>query len=371
MNTAFASLVAASLKSERFTLVDVGCSGGLEPVWRLFGERFRAVGFDASAAECRRLQDAEKHPDVHYIAGFTDIPPDHPFARYSEGKPTQSRNPFGRTSAARMLAIRSEQLKQATHEERIQHNAWNMTELADPKRQLYVPQELERIGFGNVDLLKIDIDGSDFRVLNSFEGCFDAFGILAARMEVNLYGGPEDTIHTFHNTDLFMRRQGFDLVALDPRNYAMSGLPSPFAISMPAQTTTGRIYQAEAFYLRDAASPDCAAYASTMGSEKLAKLAAIFSLWQQPDGAAEILNAFRDRLGGLFDVDAGLDLLAAQSQPDDGTPPLGYRDYMASFEADSASFYPRPWTPPPPKTLGRRIAEAWRSFVNPNRTHKY
>ena len=48
--------------------------------------------------------------------------------------------------------------------------------------------------------------------------------------------------------------------------------------------------------------------------EKLAKLVAVFSAWDIPDAAAELLLGLRDRLSTVFDIDAGLDLLAAQTQ---------------------------------------------------------
>ena len=367
MSTAFANLVADNLRNERFTLVDLGCSGGIEPVWRLFGDRFRAVGFDASVAECRRLVAAETHPDVHYVAGFTDVPPDHPFAVLSEGKPDLSRSPWHRFSSARIMELRNQRLKTATLHEQLQHNAWPMTELADPDKPVFVPQTLVDMGFTDVDLLKIDIDGADFRVLNSFDGHFERMGLLALRMEVNLYGGPGDTIHTFNNTDRFMREHNYDLVGLESRRYSMRNLPSAFAITMPAQSISGRVFQAETYYVMDVASPDRREYAATLSSEKLAKLAAIFSLWRQPDGAAEILLVFRDRLSSLFDVDAALDLLAAQTQTGHDAP-LSYRDYIAKFDSDSPDFYPKqPTPPPPPVTVRRRLAAAWQSFLDPNR----
>ena len=41
--------------------IDVGCSGGIEPAWRLFVERFRAVGFDISV-DARLATRAEGKP---------------------------------------------------------------------------------------------------------------------------------------------------------------------------------------------------------------------------------------------------------------------------------------------------------------------
>jgi hypothetical protein len=367
--TSFASRVAASLESERFTLVDVGCAGGIEPVWRVFGERLRAVGFDASGAECRRLASEEKNPDIHYVAGFANVPPDHPFARQAEGKPDITRNTWPRTSAAHVTQMRRAGLRQASHAEQIYNNAWMLTEVADPGRPVVVPDVLRGKGFDDVDFLKIDIDGQDFWVLNSFDGQFDAFGVLAARMEVNLTGGPGDTVNTFNNTDRFMRRHDFELVALDRHTYSIAALPAPFAITVPAQTVSGRVIQGEAYYARDLASAEFAERAARTSTDKLLKLAAIFSVWQQPDSAAEILLRFRDRLAPRFDVDKALDELAAQSQAGVETP-LDYKSYMALFESDPPEFYPRPSLPPPPPppiTFGRRLREAWLSFRDPNR----
>jgi len=93
---------------------------------------------------------------------------------------------------------------------------------------------------------------------------------------------------------------------------------------------------------------------------KLAKLAAIFSLWDVPDLAAELLLARRDALTNAIDIDKALDLLALQAQADRGTR-LGYRDYMESFEADSPSFYRREGN----VGLGERLAAAWRAYRRP------
>ena len=53
----------------------------------------------------------------------------------------------------------------------------------------------------------------------------------------------------------------------------------------------------------------------------------IGSSWQVPDAAAELLLARRAEFASLFNIDAGLDLLAAQTQTQRSRP-LPYRDYM-------------------------------------------
>lgn len=377
MSTRFSTLVASSLRAERFTLIDIGCSGGIDPIWRVFGGRLRAVGFDASVAECDRLTANETNPDIRYIAAFVDIAPDHPFAKRSDTAREQTQNVeaqavFTRSSAAWAMEIRAARLAAASLHEKLQHNAWNLTELADPEKPIDAAITLSEIGYTDVDLLKIDIDGPDFRVLNSFDGLCGKLGLLAARLEVNFYGGVGDTLHSFHNTDRFMRAQGYALVGLENRVYSARALPSRFAITMPAQTERGRPFQADACYARDPARSDMKRFAASISDEKLAKLAAIYSIWNQPDGAAEILLSFRERMSNLFDVDHALDILAAQMQ-DERDDALSYRDYIALFEADSPTFYPAtpeppppPPPPPPPVTFRRRLAAARRAFDDPN-----
>lgn len=376
MKNAFAALVATSLKHERFTLVDVGCSGGIDPAWRLFGDRLRAVGFDASVAECDRLTAEETNPDIRYIAAFVDIAPDHPFAQRSDvarerAQNFESQRVFARSSAAWAIELQSTRLEAASLHEKLQHNAWHLTELADPAKPVDAARTLSEIGYNDVDVLKVDIDSLDFRVLNSFDGLFSKLGVLAAHLEVNLFGGVGDTLHTFHNTDRFMRTQGYELVGFENRVYSMRALPSRFAIPMTAQTERGRPIQADALYARDPVRRDMTMLATFLSNEKLAKLAAIYSTWNQPDSAAEILLSFRERMSGLLDVDHALDLLAAQMQ-DDRDGALSYRDYVALFESDAQKFLPIPPEPPPePKsppavTLRRRLAAARRAFDDPN-----
>ncbi|MBM3645698.1 MAG: FkbM family methyltransferase [Alphaproteobacteria bacterium] len=316
----FAAFIGRHLRSERFTAIDVGCAGGIDPAWRAFGERLRVLALDASVEECRRLAAAEPSGNIIYKGAFVGLPPDHPFAAIVAGKPRYVNDPFPRFSAQRAADLTRDRLESASLDEKLSNNAWRMTALADPERPVVLAEEVAALGWNDVDLIKIDIDGPDYQVLQSLDGQLESLGVLAARMEVNLFGGTGEWEHVFHNTEKFMRSRGFDLYALEPRRYAMAALPAPFAIRAPAQTVTGRVFQAEAYYARDLASSHARAFTDRWSGEKLAKLAAIFALWNQPDSAAELILGFRDRVSGLFDVDRALDLLAAQSQPASASP---------------------------------------------------
>jgi hypothetical protein len=162
--------------------------------------------------------------------------------------------------------------------------------------------------------------------------------VLGVGLEVNFVGSEADTDHTFHNTDRFMRSHGFDLFGLSVRRYSNKILPGRYVSSTPAQSEFGRPLQGDALYARDVAGPDASALADRLSDEKLAKLAAIFSLSQLPDCAAEVLVRFRARLSKIVDVDRSLDLLADQAQVDSWRH-FSYRSYMAAFEANSPMFY--------------------------------
>ena len=349
--TSFAEVVAGGLGETRFALLDVGCSGGLDPRWRVFGKRLKALGIDASQAECARLTAAEANAGVEYLAAFAADAPDATL-EVKQASPLifkiRDRLSFMRTNE-----LREARLGKAATEEKLRHNAWEMTELADRTRPVVVPELLAARGWNDLDYLKIDIDGSDFRVLKTFDGRFAELGVLGVQLEVNFVGTDAPTEHAFHNTDRFMRGQGYELFKLDVRNYSSRALPARYVWPTPAETVSGRPFQGEAYYARDVD-------AAGLSAAKRAKLAAIFSIWGVPDLAAELLVAHRGMLAPLFDVDRGLDLLAAQAQPERARK-LDYPAYMRSFEADDRSFYRREGN----IGLGERLAAAWAAFRRP------
>ena len=355
MDNAFITLIADGLGSGsgRFSLLDIGCSGGIDARWRAFGARLRALGIDASEAECARLRITEKNPEVEYVAAFASDSADSKI-EVKQASPLIFKI-RDRLSFMRTTELREARLGTAATEEKLRHNAWELTELADHTKPVVVPELLAARRWTDLDYLKIDIDGSDFRVLKTFDGKLHRLGVLGVQLEVNFVGAGTLGEHAFHNTDRFMRQRGYELFRLDVRNYSSRALPARYVWPTPAETLSGRPFQGEAYYARDIDAPG-------LDALKLAKLAAIFAAWNVPDMAAELLQAHRAMLATLFDVDKGLDLLAAQAQPDRSAK-LDYKAYMRSFEADDRSFYRREGN----YTLGERLAAAWQAFRWPRR----
>jgi hypothetical protein len=352
MDSGFTTLIAGALDSP-FRLLDIGCSGGLDPRWRAFGARLQAIGIDASRGECARLAKAERHAGVEYVPAFV--------AGVAGRRidPARQASPLilairERLSFMRTREIRAARLAKAEIEEKLRHNAWEMTELADEKEPMAVLDLLAARDWTDFDYLKIDIDGSDFEVLQTFDGRLAPAGVLGVQLEVNFVGteGPHD--HTFHNTDRFMRRQGYELIRLDVRTYSSRALPGRYVWPTPAETLFGRPFQGEAWYARDFEG-------IAFDKAKLLKLAAIYAAVEVPDMAAELLTRRCGELVGL-DIERGLDLLAAQAQPE-RLRKQGYRRYMAGFEADAAHFYRREGD----YSWGERFRAAWSAFRKPRR----
>ena len=360
MPLSFPALIAEKLRTEKFALLDIGCSGGIDPIWRAFEPRLRALGIDASETECRRLAGLERNPDISYVAAFASRSADKPVDISAGPAAPLIMKARDRLSFMRTQEIREQRLRDASTEEKFRHNVWELTGLADPAKPVVVPDLLAERGWTDLDYLKIDVDGADFEILQSFKGRFDALGVIAVQLEVNFVGTDQPHEHTFHNTDRFLRGEGFDLFRLDVRNCSTRALPARYIWPTPAETVSGRPFQGEAYYARDVLAPHRAEAGAKLSAEKIAKLAAIFSAWDVPDAAAELVISRRETLAFLFDIDAGLDLLAAQTQAGRRRP-LSYRAYMASFEADSPAFY-RPEGPVP---IWERIKSAWRGYWYP------
>ncbi len=320
--------------TDPFVLLDVGCSGGIHPAWRAFGQSLRAFGFDPNVDEVERLRRKETNAAVVYEEAFVGVPEGHRLSEPLKRGDFVRATPWSRLSAARTLNARA---RSSENSELTALNQWPQTELTE--RSLYIPDYLRANGIEDVDFVKIDVDGADLIVLQSIFDSPIHNRILGMFLEVNFHGTAEPDHHTFHNTDRLMRQMGFDLFDLSVRNYSSSALPRPYAISVPAQTVDGRPFQGDALYVRDITAPEMMAFAADLSVQKIAKTAAIFSLSGHLDQAAEVLGAFSGRLSERFGVDEMLEGLAQQIQ-EPLKLNLTRQQYLAAFEVDSPIFYP-------------------------------
>lgn len=317
---------SGTFSREPLTLIDVGCAGGIDPRWRIFGSQLRAWGIDAMTQECSRLAAAERNPNVIYLDTRLGIGRDHPVVRGRPQGARPRRNPWRRLSIARALEIRRQQPR--SRMEALRDNEWHEQHVSP--QSLTVDELLAAQNVTDLDFLKIDVDGEDFELLAGFAPHVDRFHTLGVKLEVNFFGTAEEDIHCFHNTDRLMRRHGFELFGLSTLKYSNASLPASFAEFALGPTEYGRVLQGDALYFRDPAGD---AGPAQLAPAKLLKLACMFEIFDLPDCAAELLVRFGHDIGRQ-DTARLLDLLAPRL---DGVK-LSYDEYLARFNTDPRSF---------------------------------
>jgi hypothetical protein len=311
-----------------FFLLDVGCSGGIEQRWRIFGDRLRAIGFDPLVAEIDRLNAANTHAGVSYVAAFITAPDyESLFPRKQRDDLIASKNddPFQRVSA---VAAQSRAEVSYVQE---QFNSGAPVVMSD--RTLALDDAVHASERAQVDFLKIDTDGHDIEAVLGADAIMAAGGILGLKVEVQLHGAIHPYANTFANIDRVLRERGFTLFDLSTYRYSRSHLPAPFVWDITAQTTSGQVVWGDAIYFRDLGSLDYERmWTYEISPERVLKLACLFDLFDLPDCAAELL-VNRGRFLPPAVRDDLLDLLATGE-------PGSYARLVASFEKDFKAFFP-------------------------------
>jgi FkbM family methyltransferase len=320
-----------------FGVIDVGCGGGLDDLWRALAPRLRAWGIEPQMAECARLADAEADPNVRYFPYLVGVADDHWFARKRAEEPRPEPCPEVWSRASMCLA------HQARPGMPQQEGAFG-EELTDGRVSL---DDFVRGQGADVDFVKVDTDGADLEVLVSAEGTLAAGGVLGLLVEANFTGSGAETANTFHNIDRYLKRRGFDVYSVQgPHRYSRASLPGFFRYHFPAQTFTGQTLWGDVLYLRDGCTGNGGEFGlPPLTDEKLVKLACLYELFSLADCAAELILRRRELFARYADPERLLDAL---------TPPLhgnrvSYHEYMAEFTKDPRQFYP-----PPPRPLWKR-----------------
>lgn len=319
------------------TLIDVGCSGGLNPAWRAWGDRLKALGIDVLTDEIDRLAASETNPQISYVAARAGV--------QDRQEPARSNYSLHRSQgylATAALADRScrdflELWKRTVNSNTVPTEA-NYSNLVDPMAdpffafyarrfsKLKSPRMTDRCATVDelwsepVDILKIDTDGWDFDVLRGAEKVLSS--CLAIEIETQFHGPVTPTANVFCNIDSYLRDRGFSLFRLEPVNYARSALPLPFLYDIPANNVRGQITWADALYVQDFAG-------GAVEQGRLGTLALILDLYELEDVAAEILLA----TPGLFP--GALDFLARKVHG------VSYHEVTDAFMADPIGFHHR------------------------------
>jgi len=304
VETTFARQVAASLGEVKFTALCIGAN--VNPVWKLFEHSLNTVAI----------------PRVRFSE---NIDAD---GRAKSGR-YWARNPWGR-----LAVVRSQEIKAAAAPAA---QTSQSTPIEPEPAEVLIPESLYERNLTDVDFIDLQLGGADFVALTAVDRFLDDAQVLGLSMIVNFFGSADTQIHTFHNVDRSMKARGFELFLLSQRRYSMAALPTPYKFSYLGESVQGRLLQGNALYLRDWAAPENVGAAIRGGALKLAKLAAIFSMADLPDCAADLIVRTKPAIAEVLNVELALDNLTAQIAR--RNMPSKYSEYMQLFDADDARFY--------------------------------
>lgn len=321
-------LLRQQLAADPLFLIDVGCSGGVEACWNVFGPNIRAVGFDPLVAEVERLRATERRLGFVYEAAFVGSHDfDRQFPKALRNDPVASRNnyPFPRTSAWRaMQAMKLDYVQQV-------FNSGEEMKLAD--RMVEIDEYCAERKLDRVDFIKVDTDGHDIEVLLGAMQTMASRGVLGLQVECQFHGPVHPRANVFSNIDQLMREAGFTLFELDVWSYTRGDLPGAFTYDIAAQTLGGQVQFADAVYMRDLADPKYAEKTGFVATPiQLAKAACLFEVYGKADCAAELIVNHRQAFEPM--ADALLDALT----PIKGPPGI-YRKFLELFDSDPTQFY--------------------------------
>jgi len=226
--------------TEPLTIIDIGCSGGIDEILKNFGDKIIYYGFDPNIKEIERLKANNKNPNISYIESYIDcrsedIKNNSPASVLS--------NDFKNLSAAEGAKIISK--SNADHKSMVENNLWNEMQLTSKNTK--ITEFVKEKNLKYIDFIKSDIDGLDLSFFKSCQEILEPMQVLSVVAEVSFACNINDEA----DLTLLLKKHGFGLNLLSTRNYSSKYLPDLYALNIAAQTISGRIIQGDALYIKD------------------------------------------------------------------------------------------------------------------------
>ncbi|MBP9878362.1 MAG: FkbM family methyltransferase [Alphaproteobacteria bacterium] len=269
-----------------FTLIDVGCSGGIENYWiDHFDEDLSAIGFDPLITEIKRLNSESKNKKIQYVEAF--IGAENQIIK----EPDNNINNcwWERTSAFKAWECANYS---------IEKEVFNSGEdICYSQKKYSIDSFFKTNELDTIDFMKIDTDGEDLNVLRGSELTLKQKNVLGIQIEFQPNGIISKNSNILSNINHFMNMNGFKLFDLEMNRFSRSALPAPFVYELMAQTQKGALRFGDALYIRDLADLDYQnRHEFNISRDKMIKLIYIFFIHGLPDCAIELMIKRKDIL---------------------------------------------------------------------------
>lgn len=318
--------------SDPVIIADVGARDGYNVEWAPLGAGMKVFCFEPDTAECARL-NAKAEANVRYIPSAIGRKPGRQMLyeanlSYSTGLYPSRMDFFDRLLNADNARVVGQQEIEV-----------------DTLDNVMATESLFMLNF-----LKLDAEGAELDILLGASRILHdprLFGILTEiRFHPEINASPP-----FWQVDQFLQAQGFRLFDISSNPQSRRAMPYPGTMDffLPdgqrfyAYTVHGQVMDGDALYFRDLLLPQNRALAESLSGKDLLKLAALYEIYHHNDAAAELIQAFRGKIGEIVDCDALLDHLT----PDFFGAKLSYPAYLETYFHPETRFAVPPAAPVP------------------------
>ncbi len=317
------------LQNNPVVLIDVGCSGGIHNIWRVFSnDTLIAHGFDPIKSEVDKLNRAENYNNVNYHHYYIGLNDDHPL-KQTNSRYTEFAGIIDIQETSGIAAIRN-----STKNDHTPRNI-KLGSMNNPSAErITLDGFLRDNNIHEVDYLKSDTDGFDIEVLHSATELINTGELLCICIETSMSGIGGKLHNGFGNIHVFLQNAGYTFFGLcSPANYSLSELPDIFEYNIFARTMRGMTLCTNAIYMQDYIhSPK-----NTITDKALIKLLCFYVLQGYHDWAAKTIIKYKER---LLQLDLDPELLLNLLVPRLFGKKLTYKEYIALFTENPELFLP-------------------------------
>lgn len=299
----------------KVVILDLGCSGGPDHIFvdlNNLDEFIDYHGYDFNDEEIKRL--IKKYPPNFKF---------HSKKIVTERKTEIDQRWWKETSAGQASA--EADILNYTISEIQENNFWNSDLVNKSNVDINLKEILEYIKV-EINLLKIDLDGPDFAILQDFFANTRNLPQFVS-LEINYQGSGDSELNTFHNTDRFMKSLGYNLMAITNRTYSNKKLPSRFQYNIFAQTIRGIPLQGDALYFKRSTYKNV---------DELIRDIVLLDVFNLEDQASNILL----ENGELIEIKEQTLLLDVLTREVWGNSFKSYSDLMTKWEENKEYFFP-------------------------------
>lgn len=256
-------------KSKPFITVDIGARGGVDPIWMLYGDQVKIIGFEPDAEECQRLN---KHAALNQQ-----------FFPYMLYKQKESKTFYftNLPASSSLLPMIPEIVQRFPDYEN----------LAVKKEMKIDTIDFDFVARSHnlsyVDFMKLDTESSEFEILEGASKTI-AKSVIGINCEA-LFSPWRQDQKLFCDIDIYLRGLGFSLYDMAVYRMSRKSLPgAPLGYASPY----GQAVWCQALYLRDAFHE--ISYGKLIKEEwdeqRILKLVSLFEIHCLPDCAIELLE---------------------------------------------------------------------------------